>query len=107
MYEEIHIVIGMIHIVSGGLAGYHAIMALKTIRDNPETLQNQKVIWMPILIGAAMFPIGGILHIATHLLQSPELDLLHEITLVIGILFFTIGVLQYSKLLKRFPSIPK
>lgn len=107
MYEEIHIVIGVIHIVFGGFAGYRAIMALKTIYENPETLQNQKVIWMPILVGAAMFPIGGIFHIATHLLQSPELDLLHEIALVVGLLFFMIGILRYSKLLKRFPSIPK
>lgn len=98
-YQLLHLVAGVVYIFFGVLGGFYALRALIVLYKSPEMLKTQRKIWLPVLIGATFFTIGGILHLAEHsFYPSPEIDLLHEIVVIIGLSFFVAGILQYSQL---------
>jgi heme/copper-type cytochrome/quinol oxidase subunit 3 len=98
-YQPLHLAAGVVYIFFGLLGGFYALKTLIILYKSPEMLKTQRKIWLPILIGALFFTIGGILHLAEHsFYQSPEVDLLHEIVIIMGLSFFIASILQYSHL---------
>ena len=98
MYESLHIISGVIYLVFGGVGSYCALKTLTILRKSPE-LSAQRGLWLPILISTLFFAVGGIVHLADHLLYpDPLMDVLFEIVLIIGVSFFTVSVLRYSQL---------
>ena len=106
MYELLHIVGGVVYLVFGGLGSFYSLKTLAVLYRSPELLKTQRRLWLPILIGTLFFAIGGILHLADHTLYpDPLTDLLHEIAIIIGVSFFTVGVLRYSQLQRGYYTL--
>jgi len=98
LYELWHLIVGVVYIFFGVLGGFYALRALIVLYKSPEMLKTQRNLWLPILIGAMLFTTGGILHLAEHsFYPSPEIDLLHEIVVVMGVSFFIVSVMRYSQ----------
>lgn len=97
-YEMLHIIAGAVYVVIGGLVSFYALKTLRVLYKNPEMLKTQRKMWLPLLIGAIFFTIGGIFHLIDHLFYPrPEIDLLYDIAILIGFSFFAVGTLQYSR----------
>ena len=106
MYELLHIVGGVVYLVFGGLGSFYSLKTLAVLYRSPELLKTQRRLWLPILIGTLFFAISGILHLADHTLYpDPLTDLLHEIAIIIGVSFFTVGVLRYSQLQRGYYTL--
>ena len=106
LYELLHIVGGVVYLVFGGLGSFYSLKTLAVLYRSPELLKTQRRLWLPILIGTLFFAISGILHLADHTLYpDPLTDLLHEIAIIIGVSFFTVGVLRYSQLQRGYYTL--
>ena len=99
MYELLHIIGGVVYLVFGGLGSYYVLKTLTILHKSPELSKTQRRLWLPILISTLFFAVGGVVHLADHLLYpDPLMDVLFEIVIIIGVSFFTVGVLRYSRL---------
>ena len=99
MYELLHIIGGVVYLVFGGLGSFYALKTLTVLHKSPELSKTQRGLWLPILISTLFFAVGGVVHLADHLLYpDPLMDVLFEIVIIIGVSFFTVGVLRYSRL---------
>lgn len=55
-----------------------------------------------------VFPTGGILHLAEHsFYPNPVIDLLYDIFIAAGFLFYVAGILQYSLLQMEYYTLKK
>ena len=108
LYDLPHIVVGIVYLLFGALGGFYALRTLIMLYKSPEMLRTQQRIWLPILVGIVFFTVGGFLHIAEHSSYgSPEIELLHEIFVVMGLAAFVIGVLRYSQLQMNYYSLKR
>ncbi len=106
MYESLHIIGGVVYLVFGGLGSYHVLKTLTILHKSPELLKTQRRLWLPILISTLFFAVGGVVHLADHLLYpDPLMDVLFEIVVIIGVSFFTVSVLRYSQLQKEYYTL--
>ena len=96
MVDIPHIATGVVYLFFGSLGGIFALRTLNTLHKSPE-LKTQLGIWLPILVGTIFFAGGGFFHISEHFFEGFEVELLHEIFLVIGLSSFVVGVVRYSK----------
>lgn len=98
-YELLHLAVGLVYMFFGFIGGFYALKTLVSLYKSPEMLKTQRKIWLPLLIGAAFFTTGGILHLAEHsFYPNPVIDLLYDIFIATGFLFYVAGILQYSML---------
>jgi hypothetical protein len=99
LYESLHIIGGVVYLVFGGLGSFYALKTLGILHKSPELSKTQRVLWLPILISTLLFAVGGVVHLADHLLYpDPLMDVLFEIIIIIGVSFFTVSVIRYSQL---------
>jgi len=99
LYESLHIIGGVIYLVFGSLGSYYALKTLTILHKSPELSKTQRRLWLPILISTLLFAVGGVVHLADHLLYpDPLMDMLFEIVVIMGVSFFTVSVLRYSQL---------
>lgn len=97
MYTLPHIILGIVYVVLGTLAGFFVLRTLNVLYKSPEMLRSQRAIWLPMLVGMLFFALGGFVHLAEHTFwETPETNLLHEVIVVTGLLITTIGVLRYT-----------
>ena len=106
MYESLHIISGVIYLVFGGVGSYCALKTLTILYKSPELSKTQLRLWLPILISTLFFAVGGIVHLADHLLYpDPLMDVLFEIVIIIGISVFTVSVIRYSQLQIKYDTL--
>ena len=106
LYELVHIVGGVVYLVFGSLGSFYALKTLAILYRSPELLKTQQRLWLPILTGTLFFAASGILHLADHTLYpDPLTDVLYEIATTIGVSFFTVGILCYSKLQREYYAL--
>ena len=107
MYELIHIGLGVGDLFLGVLGGYYGVTTIMKLRKSPEMLSQRKI-WLPMLVGAMLFMLGGPIHIIEHTLAtfvSEELELLHEVLMIVGLAFFVIGILRYAQLQREYDKV--
>jgi len=106
LYESLHIISGVIYLVFGGVGSYCALKTLTILYKSPELSKTQLRLWLPILISTLFFAVGGIVHLADHLLYpDPLMDVLFEIVIIMGVSFFTVSILRYSHMQKEYYTL--
>jgi hypothetical protein len=106
LYESLHIIGGVVYLVFGGLGSFYALKTLTILHKSPELSKTQRVLWLPILISTLLFAVGGVVHLADHLLYpDPLMDVLFEIVIIIGISVFTVSVIRYSQLQIKYDTL--
>jgi len=87
----------------GVLGGIYALRTLKLLYRNPEMLKSQRIIWVPILIAGGFFTLSGALHLVEHFFSLiPELNLLSEFFLLLGLSLLALSIFRYWRLQKEY-----
>ena len=106
MYESVHIIGGVVYRILGSLGSFYVLKTLRILHRSPELSKTQGRLWLPILISTLFFAVSGVVHLADHTLYpDPLMDVLFEIAIIIGVSFFTVGVLRYSQLQKEYYTL--
>ena len=105
LYESIHVFSGIVYVIFGGLGSFYALKTLAVLYKSPELWKSQARIWFPILIGTFFFAVGGVSHLAEHFFEDPITDLVYDIATIIGVSFFTIGILRYAQLQRGYYAL--
>lgn len=94
----VHLSIGVIHVLAGVIGSFIALKTLNTMAKRPEMFEIQRKFWLPILIGALFFSVGGVFHLLEHFVHGVMMAFLHDLVDVLAVFWITLGIFRYSQL---------
>jgi uncharacterized membrane protein len=105
-YESFHLIVSAIFSFVAIFGGIYVFRTLKMLYSTPEVLESQRPIWVPILVGGGFFTVSGIFHLIEHFIPSgPELDLVSEFFLLVGLSLLALSIFRYWRLQREYNEI--